>query len=137
MKATLTKILRGPLVSRLLKAGGINPRHYWLLMDLFGKLSERHEFMSQLGRSGFALKTMAWWFLALSVLFSLLFLLTLLLSLSKSSISTVLNIGALGTYNPAWDILNGENLKARSKRRSSLVNNLEMIPNNILSAPTK
>jgi len=63
-------------MSRLLKACGINPRHYWLLMDLFGQLSERHEFMSQLGRSGFALKAMAWWYLAASVLFSLLLVLT-------------------------------------------------------------
>ncbi|HXX23272.1 MAG TPA: hypothetical protein VEO19_08985 [Terriglobia bacterium] len=54
------------LVTALLRSCGVNPRHYWLLMDLFGKLSERHEFMTQLGRSGFALKAMAWWYFALS-----------------------------------------------------------------------
>jgi hypothetical protein len=60
MKALLNKILRGPFASRLLKACGVNPVHYWLLVDLFGRLSERSEFMTQLGRSGIALKTMAW-----------------------------------------------------------------------------
>ena len=54
------------LVTALLRSCGVNPRHYWLLMDLLGTLSERHEFMTQLGRSGFALKAMAWWYFALS-----------------------------------------------------------------------
>jgi hypothetical protein len=75
MKMTPTGILRGPRVSRLLKACGVNPRHYWLLVDLFGQLSERHEFMTQLGRSGYALKSIAWWYLAFSSLFAILFLL--------------------------------------------------------------
>ncbi len=70
----LTEILRGARVARLLKACGVNPRHYWLLVDLFGQLSERHEFMTQLGRSGYALKSIAWWYLAFSSLFAILFL---------------------------------------------------------------
>jgi hypothetical protein len=72
MKALLNRILRGRFASRLLKASGVNPVHYWLLVDLFGRLSERSEFMTQLGRSGFALKTMAWLYLFLSALASLL-----------------------------------------------------------------
>jgi hypothetical protein len=59
------------LITALLKACGVNPRHYWLLTDLFGQLSERHEFMTQLGRSGYALKTMALWYLAGSGFFAL------------------------------------------------------------------
>jgi hypothetical protein len=59
------------LVTALLRACGVNPRHYWLLTDLFGQLSERHEFMTQLGRSGYALKTMAWWYFAGSGIFAL------------------------------------------------------------------
>jgi hypothetical protein len=74
MKMTATGILRGPRVSRLLKACGVNPRHYWLLVDLFGQLSDRHEFMTQLGRSGYALKSIAWLYVAFSSLFSLVFL---------------------------------------------------------------
>ncbi|MGO8735569.1 MAG: hypothetical protein ACLQVM_22550 [Terriglobia bacterium] len=72
----ITVILRGPRVSGLLKACGVNPRHYWLLVDLFGQLSERHEFMTQLGHSGYALKSIAWWYLVFSSLFSLVFLFT-------------------------------------------------------------
>jgi len=58
----LRRILRGPFTARLLKACGVNPVHYWLLVDLFGRLSERNEFMTQLGHSGIALKTMAWFY---------------------------------------------------------------------------
>jgi hypothetical protein len=59
------------LITALLKACGVNPRHYWLLTDLFGQLSERHEFMTQLGRSGYALKTMALWYFVGSGFFAL------------------------------------------------------------------
>jgi hypothetical protein len=106
MKTMLNKILRGPLVSRFLKSCGVNPVHYWLLVDLFGRLSERNEFMTQLGRSGVALKTMTWFYLGLSALGSLfvlvqpslaiylsifvgmtaLFLLTLLVSEANNSL---------------------------------------------------
>ena len=68
MKALLNKFLRGSFTARLLKACGVNPVHYWLLVDLFGQLSERREFMSQLGRSGVELKTMAWMYFAFSLM---------------------------------------------------------------------
>lgn len=71
----MKSILRGPFVSRILEGCGINPRHYWLLVDLFGQLSERHEFMSQLGRSGFALNSMALFYFVFSIVFSVIFLL--------------------------------------------------------------
>lgn len=103
----LRRILRGPFIARLLKACGVNPVHYWLLVDLFGRLSERNEFMTQLGRSGIALKTMAWFYFAflsalgiilvfarLSVLFyfsiflgiTAMFLLALLISETNNSL---------------------------------------------------
>ena len=44
--------LRGPRTSRWLQCFGINSVHYWILIDLFGTLSERREVFSQLGRDG-------------------------------------------------------------------------------------
>ncbi|HVX66525.1 MAG TPA: hypothetical protein VHA11_07980 [Bryobacteraceae bacterium] len=43
-------MLRGPFTNRVLRALGIDPRRYWLLMDLFQQLSERRDMFSQLGR---------------------------------------------------------------------------------------
>jgi hypothetical protein len=51
---------RGPVISALLRKLGIDPGRYWLLMDLFATLTDRHEMMSQLGRSGVTLKIVAW-----------------------------------------------------------------------------
>jgi hypothetical protein len=39
---------------------GIDPKRYWLLIDLFGELSERGEVMDQLGTHGVALKFATW-----------------------------------------------------------------------------
>jgi hypothetical protein len=65
------RFVRGPAVSGLLQRQGINPRQYWLLVDLFGALSERRERMGQLGRSGILLKTIAILYGALTGLLSL------------------------------------------------------------------
>jgi len=47
---------RGPVFSKVLIACGIDPRRYWLLMDLFARLSEREEMQGQLGRQSAALR---------------------------------------------------------------------------------
>ena len=47
------------------------PGSFWLLVDLFGQLSERSEILDQLGRNGVALKTAAWMYFAFSALASL------------------------------------------------------------------
>ncbi|MCW5976582.1 MAG: hypothetical protein KIT09_00820 [Bryobacteraceae bacterium] len=65
-------LLRGPAASRLLTAAGINPRQYWLLVDLFSQLTERRDVLSQLGRDGIALKTVALLYAAFVGLFGLL-----------------------------------------------------------------
>jgi hypothetical protein len=39
----IENLLRGPRVSAFLGSLGIDSRRYWLLMDLFGQLSERGE----------------------------------------------------------------------------------------------
>jgi hypothetical protein len=47
--------LRGPAVSRVLARFGVDPKRYWLLVDLFGAMSERQEVMDQLGRNNAAM----------------------------------------------------------------------------------
>jgi hypothetical protein len=71
-----TRVLRGPGASRLLRAFGIDPRRYWLLIDLFGQLSDRREMLNQLGRDGMTLKAAAWIYFAFAGIFSLLFILS-------------------------------------------------------------
>ena len=56
MKDSLRRLLRGPAASRLLQSGGIDPKKFWLLVDLFGKLSQRREMLNQLGRDQATLK---------------------------------------------------------------------------------
>lgn len=73
MRAALSRVVRGPRASRFLERFGIDPRRYWLLMDLFGALSERGEMMDQLGRNGVALQFVTWMYFGLSALLSLLF----------------------------------------------------------------
>ena len=51
--------LRGPAVSRVLRRLGIDPHRYWLLIDLFGELTDRREMLGHLGRDGVSLKTVA------------------------------------------------------------------------------
>lgn len=58
----------------LLRRFGIDPVHYWLLLDLFEKLSDRRELFSQLGRDGATLKKAAWAYYILSGLMVALFL---------------------------------------------------------------
>jgi hypothetical protein len=51
--------LRGPAVSRVLQSFGIDPHRYWLLIDLFGELTNRREMLGHLGRDGISLKMVA------------------------------------------------------------------------------
>jgi len=62
---------RGPAVSRMLRRFGIDPRRYWLLIDLFGELTERREMFGHLGRDGVTLKTAAIMYAILTGLISL------------------------------------------------------------------
>lgn len=50
------RYLRGPAVARLLRRFDIDPYRYWLLLDLFGELTERREMLGHLGRDGITLK---------------------------------------------------------------------------------
>jgi hypothetical protein len=67
----MKKYLRGPYTSRLLQAFGIDPVRYWLLIDLFGALSERRELFSQLGRDGMTLQKASWGYYIMSGLLSI------------------------------------------------------------------
>jgi len=66
------RLLRGPRVSRALGSLGIDARRYWLLIDLFGTISERREMFSQLGTDGLSLQFAAWLYAIFSALMSLL-----------------------------------------------------------------
>ncbi len=55
----LRRWLRGPAASRVLQGFGIDPRRYWLLIDLFGELTDRREMLGHLGRDGVSLKIVA------------------------------------------------------------------------------
>src|SRR5581483_917589 len=46
--------MRGAL-SAVLVRFGVDPKRYWLLMDLFHAISDRGEMMDQLGRNGVAM----------------------------------------------------------------------------------
>ncbi len=62
MKALLEAVqryLRGPAVSRVMRGFGIDPHRYWLLIDLFGELTDRREMLGHLGRDGISLKMVA------------------------------------------------------------------------------
>jgi hypothetical protein len=76
MKEAIARFLRGPTATRVLKRLGIDPKRYWLLMDLFAQLSERREMFSQLGRDGVTLETAAWFYFAMSGLFAIIFVAT-------------------------------------------------------------
>jgi hypothetical protein len=68
----ISGLLRGPRASELLEKCGINPRHYWLLADLFALLSERGEMLDQLGRDGVALDMAAKVYCVLSAVISIM-----------------------------------------------------------------
>jgi hypothetical protein len=74
IKKAISRRLRGPAASRLLARLGIDARQYWLLMDLFSALSERHELLNQLGRAETDLKVMSGVFFGMTAVGSLLFL---------------------------------------------------------------
>ena len=76
IKEAIARFLRGPRVAGLLRSFGIDPRCYWLLMDLFDLLSERGEVLDQLGRDGVALKTVSRIYFAMSSLLSLVLVAT-------------------------------------------------------------
>jgi hypothetical protein len=70
----LDRFLRGsPLVNALMRRLGIDTVHYWLLVDLFGTLSDRREFFSHLGRDAMSLEKSAWLFCFLSGVMTIVF----------------------------------------------------------------
>lgn len=70
---SIGKLLRGPRASRLLERLGVDPKRYWLLVDLFAQLSERGEMLDQLGANEIALKTVTWLYGVMFALLSVLF----------------------------------------------------------------
>lgn len=70
LHATVRRILRGPRASAWLRRCGIHPRRYWLLVDLFGELSDRGEVLEELGRNQVALRVMVWIYAAMTALIS-------------------------------------------------------------------
>jgi hypothetical protein len=64
----VTRWFRGPAVSRLLARFGIDSRRYWLLLDLFGELSDRGEMLDQLGSNRLSLKMATRIYFAFSVI---------------------------------------------------------------------
>ncbi len=68
------KALRGPAASRALAGLGIDPKRYWLLMDLFDQLSKRGEMLDELGRNGVALQQAALYYAVFTGLMTVLFL---------------------------------------------------------------
>ena len=69
---TATRLLRGGASSRVLESLGIDPKRYWLLLDLFRQLAERREILTQLGGNGMALKAAAWMYFVMSGLIGVL-----------------------------------------------------------------
>jgi hypothetical protein len=65
--SALKRFLRAsPLVNALMRRLGIDSVHYWLLVDLFGTLSDRREFFSHFGRDAMSLQKSSWLFYFLS-----------------------------------------------------------------------
>lgn len=68
------RFLRGSkLVNALMRRLGIDTVHYWLLMDLFGTLSDRRELFGHLGANDISLQKSAWLFYFLSGVLVLVF----------------------------------------------------------------
>jgi len=65
LRDRLRRVTRGPRATRVLQGLGIDPKRYWLLIDLFDTLSERGEVMDQLGRNGVALQMASWIYAAI------------------------------------------------------------------------
>jgi hypothetical protein len=66
VKRAANRYLRGPAFSKVLTSCGIDPKRYWLLMDLFAKLSQRNEMQGQLGRQTASLRFSAGMFFLIS-----------------------------------------------------------------------
>ena len=75
MKDAFRRILRGRVTARMLRRFGIDPKRYWLLIDLFSDLSERREMFSQLGRDEITLKVVVWLYFAMACLAAFLMML--------------------------------------------------------------
>ena len=58
-REAVQRSLRGPAVSRVFRRFDIDPHRYWLLIDLFGELTDRREMLGHLGRDGVSLKMVA------------------------------------------------------------------------------
>ena len=71
IRGILTRLLRGRRSSALLTALGVDPRRYWLLVDLFGELSDRGEMLDQLGSNHVSLKVITKLYFGFSVLLTL------------------------------------------------------------------
>jgi len=80
------KLLRGRRVARFLESLGIDPKRYWLLVDLFGQLSERGEMLDQLGANEIALKTVTWIY---AVMFALLSVLCVVAQMAPATFLTL------------------------------------------------
>ncbi len=72
LMAALRSLVRGPAGERVLRRCGIDPHRYWLLIDLFGELTERREMFGHLGRDGMTLKTAAYMYAVLTAVISLI-----------------------------------------------------------------
>ena len=78
LRAWLRRHLRGSVVSTLLRRCGIDPRRFWLLMDLFDQLAEHQEMTSDLGRNEISLRAPALLYAAMTAVLSLFLLATAL-----------------------------------------------------------
>ena len=67
----ISRLLRGPRADRLLRQLGVDPPRFWLLVDLFGELSERDEMLDQLGHNGVALDAITKIYAVLSAVLAL------------------------------------------------------------------
>src|SRR5580658_1736205 len=65
-----------PRMRARMKRLGIDPVHYWLLVDLFGTLSDRRELPGHLGKTDMTLQKSAWLFYFFSAVMTLLFIFT-------------------------------------------------------------
>ncbi len=64
--SVMKNALRGARTARLLRALDIDPKQFWLLIDLFKQLSKRGESTDQLGHSKSQLKIAGWLYLLIS-----------------------------------------------------------------------
>jgi hypothetical protein len=101
-----------PHVRALMKRMGIDPVKYWLLVDLFGTLSDRRELPGHLGRTDMSLNKSSWLFYFLSGMMVFFFVLAGM---------------SLGTYFLVFMLLSGFLLLTTllSETNNSLINPVE------------